>query len=51
MAKDCYNFFFGHFFRKKANTERFLPKENIKIYYDLDFESKRDIYEHLYNQE
>jgi hypothetical protein len=44
-AIDCYKFFFAHFFKKKDKTETFLPLENIKIFYDLKDESKRDIYE------
>ena len=50
-AIECYKFFFGHFYRKRDKTESFLPQENIQIFYDLNFESKRDIYEHNFNKE
>jgi hypothetical protein len=33
-----------------GKTESFLPQENIQIFYDLNFESKRDIYEHIFKE-
>ena len=50
-AIECYNYFFAHIFRKNDKTESFLPKENIQIFYNLDDESKRDIYEHKFKDE
>ena len=47
-AIDCCKFFFANSFKKKDNTETFLPLEIMKVFYDLKDESKRDIYEHMF---
>lgn len=48
-AIECYQFFNGHFYRCKSNQETFLPGENIRIFFDLKDESKREVYEQILN--
>ena len=44
-AIDCYKFFYAHSYMKFKETETFLTYENIKVFYNLNIESKREIYE------
>ena len=50
-AIDCYKFFYAHSYMKFKETETFLTYENIKVFYNLNFESKREIYEQMLNNE
>ena len=39
------NFSLVIYLGNKIKKKTFLPNENIKIFYDLNFESKREIYD------